>query len=496
MSGIPHVLAVAGSDPSGGAGVQADIKSIMACGGYGMAALTALTAQSTQGVSAVHAPPTGFLRQQLDTLASDVRIDAVKIGMLGTAAAIDTVSAWLDALPERPPVVLDPVMVATSGDRLLDPEAERALHGLIARADVVTPNLPELAALVDEPVARDWGVALRQVRGLAARHDVLVLAKGGHLDGPRCPDALVGPDGPIATFDDERIPTTSTHGTGCSLSSALATLYARERDWPWATRLARAWVRRAIEAADALDVGRPGGHGPLHHAHALWSGERPPRRSAEPDAWWEDIAALRRELDEVWFVRQLADGSLDPARFAAYLEQDALYLGAYARLLERASELAPDSAESAFWAEAARRCVTEELALHRSYLAPGGADDGSSPHAAAPSAETAAYLAHLERAAQAGDHAVLVAALLPCFWLYQDLGARLASVSREGHPYAEWLDAYGDPGFASATAEAIAWTRRAARAASDDRVARMRAAFETSCRHELAFFAQTGATTP
>ncbi|WP_156762065.1 bifunctional hydroxymethylpyrimidine kinase/phosphomethylpyrimidine kinase [Microbacterium karelineae] len=269
MSAIVNVLAIAGSDPSGGAGIQADLKTIQATGGYGMAAITALTAQNTRGVRSVHVPPPAFLRDQLDAISDDIAIDAVKIGMLGTAEVADVVARWLRSLATAPAVVLDPVMVATSGDRLLDERAERSLADLIALADVVTPNLPELAALLDEPVATAWPDALDQARRLAARHDVLVLAKGGHSGGDSCPDALVDAGGGILRMDGERIRTANTHGTGCTLSSALATLGARTGDWPTAARLARDWLRGALAAADALDVGRPGGHGPVHHAHAI-----------------------------------------------------------------------------------------------------------------------------------------------------------------------------------------------------------------------------------
>ena len=160
MTAVPNILAIAGSDPSGGAGIQADLKSIAACGGYGMAAITALTAQSTQGVSGVHVPPASFLREQLDALAADIRIDAVKIGMLGTAEIVAVVADWLRGLDTRPPVVLDPVMIATSGDRLIDAEAERALHDLLSLADVVTPNLPELAVLTGVSAIGSWTDAI------------------------------------------------------------------------------------------------------------------------------------------------------------------------------------------------------------------------------------------------------------------------------------------------------------------------------------------------
>lgn len=474
---IPNVLSIAGSDPSGGAGVQADLKSILACGGYGMAVITALTAQSTRGVTGVHVPPPGFLRHQLDALAADVRIDAVKTGMIGDAAVIAEVVDWLGGLPHRPAVVVDPVMIATSGDRLIDVDAEHALQALIARADVVTPNLPELAVLVGGDVARDWPEALRQAQELAARHDVLVFAKGGHLPDDACPDALVSAEGVVAGFDGERIRTRSTHGTGCSLSSALATLFARVGDWPAAAGLARGWLRGAIEAAVALEVG--GGHGPLHHGHALWAGERPPRRSTE--VWWDDAAGIRARIDAGSFVRGMTDGSLDRGVFEHYLAQDALYLHAYADVLARAAELAERPDERAFWGESSARCVEVELELHRARVGEPEVE---------PSTETAEYLAHLDAAARTGDYGVVVAAVLPCYWIYEDVGRRLAAARHAGHPYADWLGTYGDPAFAEATRRAIEIADRAAAGASAEAVARMHAAFAASCEHELRFFEQ------
>src|SRR6478672_9153771 len=194
---IPRVLAIAGSDPSGGAGIQADLKSIAANGGYGMAAITALTAQNTQGVRAVHVPPAAFLTAQLEAISDDICIDAVKIGMLGDAAVIDAVRSWLEKV--RPAVVvLDPVMVATSGDRLLQESAEAALRELLPLAHLITPNLPELAMLVGEEPAADWETALDQGRRLADCTGATVLVKGGHLAGDGCPDALVNTAGVLA----------------------------------------------------------------------------------------------------------------------------------------------------------------------------------------------------------------------------------------------------------------------------------------------------------
>ncbi|WP_343293760.1 bifunctional hydroxymethylpyrimidine kinase/phosphomethylpyrimidine kinase [Vandammella animalimorsus] len=264
---IPRVLSIAGTDPTGGAGVQADLKSIAANGGYGMAVVTALVAQNTQGVRSIHVPPMSFLREQLDAVSDDVRIDALKIGMLGTVDIIATVADWL--AQHRPPVlVLDPVMVATSGDRLLDAAAEDALRALLHQADLITPNMPELAVLADAAEASDWPQVLQQAQQVANRYQVHVLAKGGHLQGALAPDALVTPEGNVQEFPGERIATRNTHGTGCSYSAALATLRPQTANWAEAVARAKAWLTESIRHADALQVGQ--GHGPISHFATLW----------------------------------------------------------------------------------------------------------------------------------------------------------------------------------------------------------------------------------
>ena len=186
----PRVLCIAGTDPSGGAGLLADLKSVAANGGYGMGAVTALTAQNTLGVRGVHVPPADFLAEQLYAVSDDITIDAVKIGMLGTAEVAAVVGQWLDAI--RPPVVvLDPVMVATSGDRLLAPDAEAGVQQLFERVHLVTPNGPELAVLAGTEPALTGAELVEQALTVSARHRVLVLAKGGHLGGDSSPDQLV-----------------------------------------------------------------------------------------------------------------------------------------------------------------------------------------------------------------------------------------------------------------------------------------------------------------
>ncbi|MCD2443439.1 bifunctional hydroxymethylpyrimidine kinase/phosphomethylpyrimidine kinase [Agromyces sp. SYSU K20354] len=265
----PRVLSIAGTDPSGGAGIQADLKSIAAVGGYGMAVVTALVAQNTRGVRSVHVPPAAFLGAQLDAVSDDVAIDAVKIGMLADAEIIRTVARWLGRA--RPPVVvLDPVMIATSGDRLLDADAETALRELIPAVHLITPNLNEIAVIAREPRADTWADALVQAERVSAEYGVLVLAKGGHLGGASSPDALVDARGSrIVEFPGARIQTTATHGTGCSLSSAIASLRAEFGEWEPAVAEARAWLRESLAGGESLEVGA--GNGPISHFAGLWA---------------------------------------------------------------------------------------------------------------------------------------------------------------------------------------------------------------------------------
>jgi hydroxymethylpyrimidine/phosphomethylpyrimidine kinase len=261
---VPIALTIAGSDSSGGAGIQADLKTFAALGVYGASVITALTAQNTQGVTGIHHVPADFVTAQIDAVFVDLDVRAVKIGMVAERAAIDVIVAGL--LRWTPAnVVLDPVMVATSGDRLLPPEAVEALRNkLLPRAQLITPNLPEAAALLDEPFAGSESDIVRQGKRLLALGCAAVLIKGGHMQGADSIDYLVTREGELA-LAAPRIATNNTHGTGCSLSSAVAAFLARGDDMETAVRGAKAYITAAIAAADRLGVGH--GHGPVHHFH-------------------------------------------------------------------------------------------------------------------------------------------------------------------------------------------------------------------------------------
>ncbi|MGH3097518.1 MAG: bifunctional hydroxymethylpyrimidine kinase/phosphomethylpyrimidine kinase [Streptosporangiales bacterium] len=263
----PNVLSIAGTDPTAGAGIQADLKTFSALGTYGLTVITALVAQNTQGVRAVHEVPSDFLVAQLDSVFDDVRVDAVKIGMLGSAEVIETVA---DVLARRRPphVVLDPVMVAKSGDRLLAADAVSALRErLLPRSDLITPNLPEAADLLGASEAETDAQMREQANELLGLGPRAVLLKGGHLKAADSPD-LLAVDGEVHRLGGPRVETKNTHGTGCTLSSAIAALRARGSSWQTAAEEAKAYLTGTLRAADQLDVGS--GHGPVHHFHALW----------------------------------------------------------------------------------------------------------------------------------------------------------------------------------------------------------------------------------
>jgi len=243
-SEMARVLVIAGSDSGGGAGIQADIKAVSALGGHAMTAITAITAQNTMGVSAVHPVPAGMVVAQMDAVLSDIGVDAVKIGMIGSAQTAHAVADRLEGLTDVP-IVFDPVMVATSGSSLADDATIAAFERLMAVATLTTPNLPELAALGGEEAVLSKTAAL--------------LIKGGHGEGDVLIDRLVERDGAGHVWQDARIDTAHTHGTGCTLASAIATGLGQGMTLPDAIGRARRYVRAALSAAPGLGKG----HGPM-----------------------------------------------------------------------------------------------------------------------------------------------------------------------------------------------------------------------------------------
>ncbi|KPQ11259.1 MAG: hydroxymethylpyrimidine/phosphomethylpyrimidine kinase ThiD [Saliniramus fredricksonii] len=260
-------VTIAGSDSGGGAGIQADLKTFSALKVYGASVITALTAQNTQGVQAIHDVPADFIAAQMDSVFSDLKVDAVKIGMLSQVGVIETVAAGIERHGISR-VVLDPVMVAASGDRLLSEDAIAALRTvLLPHAAIVTPNLPEAAAILGEDVAQDEEAMRDQGRRILAMGPSAVLIKGGHGSGAESTDLLIESTN-IHRFAAPRIATKNTHGTGCTLSSAIAAKLAQGTTLHPAVEAAKAYISAAIAAGRDLDIGH--GHGPVHHFHSYW----------------------------------------------------------------------------------------------------------------------------------------------------------------------------------------------------------------------------------
>ena len=510
----PRVLSIAGTDPTGGAGIHADLKSIAAAGGYGMAVVTALVAQNTRGVRSIHTPPQDFLTAQLESVFDDVTVDAVKIGMLGDATTTATVSTFLDAHPVSV-VVVDPVMVATSGDRLLSPDAEEALRALIrAHASVVTPNIPELAVLTGAEPADSFAAAITQGKAFAADFGVSVLVKGGHLTGPHASNALVTPDGDCHVFTLARVNTPNTHGTGCSLSSALATRILIDASPTAAAEWASTWLHEAIAHADALNVGE--GHGPVDHFHALRrhaaAGSAVPWQTTDPwhDAptdtgsrfepripaagehtrrlWDMAAASVWPQILELDFISQLRAGTLPQAAFDFYLAQDAHYLTDYSRALAALSVKAPGVPQQIWWATAARGALVAERELHESWFAARNIDVNTAAAAASP--VTLAYVNFLKAHTALEEYPVAATAVLPCFWLYAEVGVRLAESNHPEHSYRAWLDTYSGEDFVAETREAISHVEQALAHATEQQRCQATDAFMHACYYERDFFAQ------
>lgn len=539
---VPRVLSIAGTDPSGGAGIQADLKSIAASGGYGMCVTTSLVAQNTCGVREVFTPPLEFLTAQLAAVFDDVTVDAVKIGMLGDADTIRTVRTWLSEHPV-PVVVLDPVMIASSGDRLLQAEAEQALRDLVPLVNVITPNIPELAVLCEKEPAQTFDEAHEQAANLAAATGTTVIVKGGHLCGQDAGNTAVFPDGTCAHVRAPRLDSRNTHGTGCSLSSSLATRLGVEllqhteaaehtaeqsvltsedthRALQWSTR----WLHESIAAGAGLQVGSGEGHGPVDHAararrleaaasaypwhHLLATtdsegntldGTSPERllpvspvpageAVVKPAGPW--TAALWAAGGETWhqildlpFVRALGEGTLDEDLFAFYLDQDALYLRDYSRALATLSARADTAEAQVHWAAGAHEAIAAESQLHEGWLANRARLGGPSPI-------TMGYTNFLRASAAGDDYVVGAAAILPCYWLYEEVGAVLSSQNHADHPYAEWLSMYGGEEFAAEVARSLAEVERAFETASPAQRVRAARAYLSACVYEREFFDQ------
>jgi hydroxymethylpyrimidine/phosphomethylpyrimidine kinase len=299
----PRILVVAGSDSGGGAGIQADIKTVTMLGGFATTAITAITAQNTLGVTDVLLVPPAMVIAQIDAVVSDIGVDALKIGMIGSAETAEAVAERLERLAV--PIVFDPVMASSSGSELADAATIAAFGRLMNVATLVTPNAPELAALAGLPVG-NLSEMETAAQALAERSGAAVLAKGGHLAGDRLTDLLVTADGTAHRWDDARIDTRHTHGTGCTLASAAAVHLGRGRPLADAVARARSLVRIALLAAPGFG----GGHGPMGHEAAAGGGMNLNQVTLPAQDYDASVAFYRR-----LGMRQIVDS---PGRYARF----------------------------------------------------------------------------------------------------------------------------------------------------------------------------------
>ena len=266
MKTYTRVLTIAGSDSGGGAGIQADLKTISACGCYGMSVITAVTAQNTRGVAAIHPVPVSVIAAQIRAVLEDIGVDGIKIGMLYSREAVEQVALALGPC-DCTSIVMDPVMIATSGDSLVGGEVAGAMkERLFPLVRLLTPNIPEAESLLGRTIGSDLADAARQMAG---DFSLSVLMKAGHLQGEKLVDVLYDHDsGMLTMFETRRVQTENTHGTGCTLSSAIASFLARGATLPQAVRQAEDYLHGAIRKGAVYTLGE--GHGPVHHFYQFW----------------------------------------------------------------------------------------------------------------------------------------------------------------------------------------------------------------------------------
>jgi hydroxymethylpyrimidine/phosphomethylpyrimidine kinase len=492
MSSRIHALTIAGTDPSGGAGLQADLKTFSAFGAYGMSALTSVIAQNTQGVQAIEPVSAQMLDAQLTSISDDISIDTVKIGLLASFENVQVVKNWLKKV--RPKfTVLDPVIVATSGDLLLGLDATSSILDLAKDVDLITPNLPELAALLNisdstqkVQEARTWDEALTQAHTLAKHIGTTVYMKSGHLgaDTLRASvDAIVYHDGRVSEIPGHWVDTQNTHGTGCSLSAALAVLYSETKSIEVAARVAKVWLTKALSTGAMLEVGTPNrGHGPIDHL-AVVSPTVFMTRARRITLDIED------QLDDLEFLNTLANGTLDHAKFAFYLTQDNIYIVDYCKLYQRAAMLAPSPEDRAFLETVAGSGVSEELEMHNQWLKDNGFSDVLKSTPAA-SKVTAQYIEHMNSCADLGFE-ILIASLLPCAFLYLEIGKALVKKSQKtsDNIYAPWIETYSAPEY-SALVDGLVDIANYAEAQNPALREKMLKAYRVSAELEVAFFNQ------
>ncbi|KAJ3127996.1 hypothetical protein HK098_005332 [Nowakowskiella sp. JEL0407] len=473
MSEIAKVLTIAGSDSGGGAGIQADLKTFTALGVYGTSVLTALTAQNTLGVQSIHACPPDFVLSQLDSVLGDIGADAVKTGMLFNANIINTVTSKLieyQSASQKPfKIVIDPVMISTTGHRLLSSDSIEALNKLMPLATIITPNVPEAEILAGSLPIKDLDDMKAVAKELKSRGPEYVLIKGGHLpmtkpesDGESTivllSNNIVGDDDlsvvdilydgvTFIEFWKPHVDTNNTHGTGCTLSAAIAAGLGKGLSVRDATELGLHFVSNAMIHAQNINIG--GGSGPLNHIHAI--PQINPPRSKFVDQLISSCSKEWEAYIDHPFVRGLADGTLPTECFKHYIRQDYIYLTHYARAYALAA-FKEHHMEDVAAAAGIVVNIFHESKLHIEYCKSWGI---SLQELEATKEATAnlSYTRYFLEKGLSGDRLDLYVAMAPCLFGYGEIGRRLLNdpkTKREGNPYWKWISNYGKEEFQGA----------------------------------------------
>ncbi|KAJ2234642.1 trifunctional hydroxymethylpyrimidine kinase/phosphomethylpyrimidine kinase/thiaminase [Coemansia sp. RSA 1722] len=455
------VLTIAGSDSGGGAGIQADLKTFMASGTYGLSVITAVTAQNTKEVRSFMAVPPEMIEQQMDAVLEDIDVKAAKTGMLADSSVIKAVvRAWNRHAARAIPLVVDPVMIATTGKALLESDALDTLRNeLLPLASVLTPNLREAEAIlematgsIDDVQKMDDAASL-----ISNRYGVpVVIVKGGHLDsGSVVVDVVyVSASSSTTRVDSRRIDTDSTHGTGCTLSAAIAANLALGMDYLTAAKRGIRYVNEAIQAA--YPVGS--GNGPVNHGYALRTSPfaLPTQHSQHPFTQYlkDSSQGLWQRYIDHPFVQQAADASLSRHSFVHYLKQDYIYLKHYARAWSLAAFKSDSLQEIGVSAQTVLGCVRES-SLHVRMCARWGITQADM-ECERESSTSVAYTRYIIDRGISGDLLELLVAMYPCLLGYGEAAAKYAGdprTVREGNPYWEWISTYAHADFQSAVEE-------------------------------------------
>ena len=477
-------LTIAGSDSSGGAGIQADLKTMIANGVYGMSAITALTAQNTTGVQGIFEVTPEFLEQEIDSVFTDIRPDAVKIGMVSSAGLIKSIAKKLHE-HKAENIVVDPVMVATSGSKLISDDAIGTLKEyLFPMAAVLTPNIPETEVLSGMEVksAEDMIAAAKQI---SETYHCAVLCKGGH----QLNDAndLLYRDGSYRWFNGKRIDNPNTHGTGCTLSSAIASNLAKGYDLDTAVERAKAYISGALAAM--LDLGH--GSGPMDHGFYF------SRKRICGGTGMTMTERLLEATKEIWdgynetpFVKGIADGSLDHEKFKYYMIQDYLYLIDYTKVFALGAAKAKDLSAMKLFAGYTHAILDGEMDIHRAYMARLGITPEEAETANV-ALDNLSYTSYMLRVAYEEGQAEVAAAILSCAVSYEVIAKKIVEKHPEAlnHPfYGEWVSGYVADAYHEENQVLIDLMDRLSDGYSEKQLQHLEEIFMACSRYEMAFW--------